>query len=448
LVAKLQRPDGGIKTWLASLWQEPLGTAGKKTWVTGSTSWLSTTLKWLPKYSEAFVPRYLEHCEREGIDPKDYQSAVEHGWVNGCRYRNAEYPLREWATLAQDFELTVRSNGHTSNIAQEMDNRTTRINALGMENVESLERINGERRNEIQVSRRNEDSYRNDYMESIRIPKGRSVGEAVTIRNVRDISEERQMARNKTLQFTYYDRCQFGVSRGYLRNAVSRPDLAEGVRWLILARTGGFPELEDIEKRINREVENWRCPLCKGRILERIWMHFMLHCTHNWVQSQREKYLKGPIECITNTSRLIGIRGRLGVDNTRNREDYLAAREVGYTLIGGWEHISDDVIPTYSLGFGQLDYQATGLETYGYVFVAQFLQKVAPVYLRTFGLREYIAGSETLEELVWPTAGDYMVEDESDVEHDRMELDRAQVERYQARERQGAQVYSGPVYNN
>jgi len=66
LVAKLQRPDGGIKTWLAALWQEPYGgVAGKKTWVTGSTSWLSMTLKWLPKYSKAYIPRYIEFCEEK-----------------------------------------------------------------------------------------------------------------------------------------------------------------------------------------------------------------------------------------------------------------------------------------------------------------------------------------------------------------------------------------------
>ena len=225
LVAKLQRPDGGLKTWLAALWQEPYGAVGKKTWVTGSTSWLSTTLKWLPKYSKAYIPRYLEFCEEKGVNPDNYQDAVDEGWVRGCRYRNAEYPLREWATLAQDFELTVRSNIHVSAIATEMDNRTTVVNAQGVGNEGGLERENEALRNEISVSRRVEDTYRRDYMENIRIPNGRSVGEAVTIRNVRDISEERQMTRNKSLQFTFYDRHQFGISRGFLRNAVSRPDL-------------------------------------------------------------------------------------------------------------------------------------------------------------------------------------------------------------------------------
>jgi exonuclease III/predicted negative regulator of RcsB-dependent stress response len=436
LVAKLQRPDGGIRTWLAALWQEPRGgVVGKKTWVTGSMGWLSTTLKWLPKYSKAYVSRYLEFCEEKGINPDDYQSAVDEGWVRGCRHRKAEYPLREWATLAQDFELTVRSNAHVATIAKEMDNRTTGVNALGIANEESLEGTNENPRNEIRVSRRDKDTYRDEYMQSIRIPKGRSVGEAVTIRNVRDISEERQMARNKSLQFTFYDRHQFGVSRGYLRNAVSRPDLAEGTRWLILIRTGGFPELEDIESAIDKKIDVFRCPLCKGRILERIWMHFMLHCTHEWVQSHREKYLQGPIDCITNTSQLIGLKGRVGQDNMTNEVDYYSAKKVGYALVGGWDHIGDEVIPTYSIGFGQLDHQATGLETYGYVFVAQFLQKVAPIYLRTFGLKEYTAGSVTLGELVWPTAEDYIVEDELDIEHDQAELERAQVEMLQTTER-------------
>jgi exonuclease III len=437
LVAKLQRSDGGLKTWMASLWQEPLGVVGKQTWVSGSTSWLSTTLKWLPKYSKAYVPRYLEFCETKGLDPEDYQHAVDEGWARGCRYRNAEYPLREWATLAQDFELTVRSNAHISTIAGEMDRNTTRVNAQGLRNEGGLMRAQGDEMNVIQVSRRNGDKYRSDYMENIRIPKGRSVGEAVTIRNVRDISQERQMARNKSLQFAFYDCHQFGVSRGYLRNAVSRPDLAEGVRWLTLIRTGGFPELEDIEKRINKKIVPFRCPLCKGRVVMRIWMHFMLHCTHEWVQSHRGKYLEGPIDCVTNTPQMLGIRGRIGMDNLTNAEDYYSAERVGYALVGGWDHIGDDEIPTYSIGFGQLDHQATGLDTFGYVFVAQFLQKVAPVYLRSFGLKEYVAGNETLDVLdtIWerarPDAEDYMIEDDLDVEHDRTELERAQVERLQ-----------------
>ena len=283
-------------------------------------------------------------------------------------------------------------------------------------------------------------------MNSIRIPKGRSVSEVVTIRNIRDISEEQQMSRNKSLQFAFYNRQQFGVSRGYLRNAVSRPDLAEGVRWLILIRTGGFPELEDIEKRVNKKIVTNLCPLCKGRILERIWMHFMLHCTHEWVQKQREKYLREPINCVTNTSDLIGTKGRIGLDDMASEESYQAAKMVGYALAGGWSHIDIDVIPTYSLGFGQLDHLATGLKTYGYVFVAQFLQKVAPVYLRTFGLKEYIAGSETLDDLIWQTAGDYIVEDEMDVEHDQRELERATVEDLQADEWQ--ERNRAPEYTN
>jgi hypothetical protein len=166
-------------------------------------------------------------------------------------------------------------------------------------------------------------------------------------------------------------------------------------------------------------------------------MHFMLHCTHDWVQSHREKYLRGPIDCITNTTQFEGIKGRISMDNLTNAEDYYSAERVGYALVGGWDHVGDETIPTYSIGFGQLDHQASGLETYGYVFVAQFLQKVAPVYLKTYGLKEYLAGNETLWELttIWeraqPDAEDYMIEDDLDVEHDRTEIERAQVERLQ-----------------
>lgn len=170
-----------------------------------------------------------------------------------------------------------------STIARAMDDRTTMVNASGIVNEDTLERGEQGPWNEIRVGWCDNNTYRNNYMECIRIPKGRSVGEAVMIHNVRDISEEWQMTRNKSLQLAFYDCHQFEVSRGYLRNAASHPDLAEGIRWLILIRTGGFSELEDIEKKVKKTIETHRCSLCKGRILDRIWVHFILHCTHEWV---------------------------------------------------------------------------------------------------------------------------------------------------------------------
>ena len=69
--------------------------------------------------------------------------------------------------------------------------------------------------------------------------------------------------------------------------------------------------------------------------------------------NHREKYLQGPIECITNTSQLIGMKGRVGKDNLTNEDDYRNMEKIGYALVGGWDHIGDDVIPTYSIGFCQ-----------------------------------------------------------------------------------------------
>ena len=51
------------------------------------------------------------------------------------------------------FLSTVRSNTHISTIARELDNRTTRVNAIGIENVETLETENGMMRNEMKVNR-------------------------------------------------------------------------------------------------------------------------------------------------------------------------------------------------------------------------------------------------------------------------------------------------------
>jgi hypothetical protein len=70
---------------------------------------------------------------------------------------------------------------------------------------------------------------------------------------------------------------------------------------------------------------------------------------------------------------------------------------IGSALAGGWGHVKCDEIPTYSLGFGQLDHVPDGMDTYGYIRVAEFLQKVAPLYVRTLGSKAYTAGDEALQ---------------------------------------------------
>ena len=124
--------------------------------------------------------------------------------------------LGDYCHDTQDFELTVRSNDYISTIARVMDGCITRVNAEGINHEGSLITAEGEVRNEIQVSQWDGDTYQRDFMEHIMIPKGRSVSELVMIHNVHDISQEQQMARNKSLQFAFYDSHQFGVSRGYL----------------------------------------------------------------------------------------------------------------------------------------------------------------------------------------------------------------------------------------
>lgn len=59
-------------------------------------------------------------------------------------------------------------------------------------------------------------------------------------------------------------------------------------------------------------------------------------------------------------------------------EHYYSARRVGYALVSGWDHIGDDVIPTYSVGFGQLDHQATELGDLWVCLCGTFLAKGSP----------------------------------------------------------------------
>lgn len=65
-------------------------------------------------------------------------------------------------------------------------------------------------------------------------------------------------------------------------------------------------------------------------------------------------------------------------------------------LVGGLVNL--DTGHSYHLGFGQTDLLPIGFETYGYVYVAQFLQQVAPHYalqlrLDAYGAKEDVTSS-------------------------------------------------------
>ena len=61
----------------------------------------------------------------------------------------------------------------------------------------------------------------------------------------------------RTAGWGAYDTYYYGMSRGFIREAVNHTDLAEGVRWLILTRMNAFPQVERAWQHITRMATDW-----------------------------------------------------------------------------------------------------------------------------------------------------------------------------------------------
>jgi hypothetical protein len=89
--------EGGMKTWLQPLWDNPpIGTGSKQTWITLSKKWLAK------------------------IDAEAHKFArvlIEDGEALRLEYRRDQIaPLRPWVQLGKSFELRVRSNKYRSDM--------------------------------------------------------------------------------------------------------------------------------------------------------------------------------------------------------------------------------------------------------------------------------------------------------------------------------------------
>ena len=116
------------------------------------------------------------------------------------------------------------------------------------------------------------------------------------------------MTSQRTAGWGTYDMYYYGMSRGFIREAINRTDLAEGVHWLILTRTNTFPQVKRAWQRITRSGNRLgfvrsRCPLCLDLLKSRQddLSHLLVACEATLVATSREKHLK---PCITYLDRV------------------------------------------------------------------------------------------------------------------------------------------------
>jgi len=397
LAFKLESHEG-LNTWLQALYDNPATSVGNY------LSWVTLTKKWLV-----------------GIKGERYKynrnlTLESDGETLRLTYDDtAAAPLRPWAQIGKAFELNNRSNSYTSKVQRDL-----RAAFLGDDEQGGPPIIQPEAHlirplfGELIDADWDLVRERDAMDEGRNAPEGRTRLEVIKMTLVRDVILERLMSANKSKGFNrFYDFFGLGASRGFIREAALRPDLAEGVRWLSLARTRAFPTVEGAWQRIKRSgreppFERKCCPLCNRNIRQGWeWAHLLTTCASVPVRLARAQYLQQNISYI---SANLSVRdGWLdGFANELGREEQIGLAEVlSIYLIGGLYRrlgLSDQEgwFDTYFIGFGHTRLLTPGFESFGYVYTASFLQVVAPRFVSVLGgLR---GGSESLGTVSTPAS--------------------------------------------
>jgi len=347
------------------------------------------------------------------------------------------YPMRPWLMMARQFELHRRSNGYVSAEIASIEQLHLGINETGLILVdptvltpEMVEALEPEQRAGLSVNQYFAAHWGlqtgwNSHL--IRDPAAERLQQESTIvgknsnpeydevrkfmRDVRECALERLLENegSRINTFTkWYDCYHFGASRDFLRISLTRPHLTEGVRWLVIVRVGGFPRASS--RRFTRQTSATTnqpldcCPLCNAKVKDGWeWAHLALCCPNERVLDVRKRVLQPAIDYLSRPELgewfyshpdlvLHGFSDSMLVGGP---VPSLYAVAIAIQLAGG--SLTDSFEASFFLSFGQGDLIVTRLEKYGYEYLAEFLQHVAPMYWLALGLNEY--GDEPVEQM-------------------------------------------------
>ena len=382
--------DGGLNSWLQILYDSPpddLGTS--HTWVTLSKKWINELSKDMSKYNRTLTVE------------------DEAGNLKLVYHTEAAAPLRPWAQLGKAFEMLVRSNAYMSETQAGLRTAFLGQNAEGVPPDYPLEApLIRPRFGELADADWDLPVERQEMDRGRMVPQGRTRGEATKVALIRDTVLERMMSSNTSKGFNqFYDLFNFGTTRGFLREAVNRPDLTEGVRWLCLMRTRAFPTVEGAWQRIKRSGKvphfaRGSCPLCLRAIRQGWeWTHLLIECMSVSVRRERLEHLAPSISYIQRNLVNRGHQAIRYADALGREEQIGLAEVVSIYLIGGLYRppgFSDGEgwFDTYFLGFGATRVLCPGFESFSFVFVASFLQRVAPRWVTCLGEEPLSFGDE------------------------------------------------------
>ena len=179
-----------------------------------------------------------------------------------------------------------------------------------------------------------------------------------------------------------------------------RPDLREGVRWLVAIRTHWFPTTERRWSAITSrgETPTFRkrhCPLCEALVDPGWeWAHLLVSCRADTVRPMRRRHLVRSIERVkAEIEDVAGIGDAfVGINGVSDRTSVDGA--VAIILVGGTVMRQHGCSQTY--GFGQCELAPYGAVTHGFVNTALFLTEVAGQYAVKVGLHPYMGLEDNL----------------------------------------------------
>ncbi|TFY81456.1 hypothetical protein EWM64_g2557 [Hericium alpestre] len=346
LSAKLQFTPK-FSTWIKTLHANPYR-ALRKTWVTTNERWEKQTLKGKAKHSGQ--------------------------------------TLRLWVNKGHTYETHTRCNDYRNAALDNVRDARTGVDLLGFETTDPPANVIRHLWGYAPVAYDETDERAVRNMATIDY-QSKSPQEWEFITDIRACVLERIMETNRTEAFRFYDALSLGATRGYLRASLTQPDLAPGVIWLVRIRTRAFPRVLDRWQKITRSgkqppFQRNHCPLCGDRVEHGWeWEHLLVSCDNIFVETKRRAHLAPIIALLTHE-----LQTCEGVDHT-DFENIFDDRTTGVPLlraiaiymIGGV--VNEFFDASYHIGFGQTDELPHGLPSYGYTFVAKFLQEVVPAYV-------------------------------------------------------------------
>jgi hypothetical protein len=351
---------GTSNTWLSQLAQTK-SSGRSQTWVSHSEKEISKILKLRTKYST------------DALNEQSDLSLAE------TRERNV--PLREWAARGQAAETHIRSNRYRSPQLEELRELLVDLDHEVQEDMESDLSSTVLRQAANNFDAAYERTLQLDAMNSRNANRTRFESEQVRL--IRECVRERAFTTNKSHTFVeWYDAYSFGFVRGFLRNAIRRPDLGEGIRHLIAIRCRFFPRIEQawlaakFAGRNPKPSSRHRCPLCGSEARDGWeWQHLLTSCTNARVCGARTLYLDLPLQVIRLELSEEDFP-RLVIEGIGPDEAFKMAMAI-YAVGGA---VNSYFGSTYNAGFGHTDILPQLMSVHGYAPVAEFFQVVTPLY--------------------------------------------------------------------